>query len=159
MTTRVPADAQHMKPEALESLQELIYALKDSVIYHGEAATKIDDKFVQAEFLAIAAERKDIYETIGGFIALADEKSIEQGTWMGSLRTIWTSFRAGLNAGEPTVVLVEAERAEDVIKNKFEKVLPELAGSPVNDMLLKYYATVKSGHDRVLAMRNAYQNA
>jgi uncharacterized protein (TIGR02284 family) len=159
MTNRVPQAAQDIKPETIESLQELIYALRDSVNYHTEAADKIDDKFVESEFLAIAAERKDISETIGGFISLADEKSEEEGTWLGSLRTIWTAFRAGLNSGDATVVLIEAERAEDVIKGKFEKVLPEIAGNPVNDMLMKYYQTVKAGHDRVLAMRNAYQNA
>lgn len=159
MSTRVPGDAQSMKPETIESLQELVSSLNDSVKYHIEASDKIDDDFVKSEFLAIAGERKDISETIGGFITLADETRAEEGTWLGSLRTIWTAFRAGLNSGDPTVVLIEAERAEDVIKGKFEKILPEISGNPVNDMLHKYYLTVKAGHDRVLAMRNTYQNA
>jgi uncharacterized protein (TIGR02284 family) len=159
MTNRVPQAAQDMMPETIESLQELIYALRDSVSYHKEAAEKIADKIVAVEFLAIAEERKEISDTIGGMIALADETPIVEGTWLGSLRTIWTAFRAGLNAGDATVVLIEAKRAEDVIKGKFEKILPEIAGNPVNDMLIKYYETIKAGHDRVLAMRNAFQNA
>lgn len=159
MTTRIPVDAQHMTPATAQSLQELVHALRDSTNYHTEAADKIEDKYIQSEFRAIAAERKEIAETIGGLISLADEKVVQEGTYLGSLRTIWTSFRAGLNAGDPTVVLIEAERAEDVIKGKFESVLPEISGNPINDLLLKYYEKVKAGHDRVLALRNAYQSA
>jgi uncharacterized protein (TIGR02284 family) len=148
-----------MKPETIESLQELIHALNDSVNYHTEAANKISDDFVKQTFVAIAAERKDIAGSIGGFISLADETPENEGTFLGSLRTIWTAFRAGLNSGDATVVLIEAERAEDVIVNKFKSVLPEIAGNPVNDMLNKYFETIKSGHDRVLALRNSFQNA
>lgn len=159
MTQRVPGDAQHMKSETIESLQELTQSLHDSVKYHIEAADKIDDDYVKQTFLAIAAERKDIRDTIGGFITLADETPVEDGTFLGSMRTIWTAVRAGLNSGDATAVLIEAERAEDVIVNKFKTILPEIAGNPINDILLKYFEMVKSGHDRVLALRNAYQNA
>ena len=159
MTSRIPDAAQHMKSETIESLQQLTRALSDSINYHTQAADKIDDAYVKGELLAIAAERKNICETIGGFIALADEKSVEEGTFLGSLRSIWTAFRAGLNSGDATVVLIEAERAEDVIVNKFKDTLPSIAGNPVNNLLLEYFVTVKAGHDRVLDLRNAYQNA
>lgn len=159
MTNRVADAAQHMKPETVECLQELIYALKDTVNHHSEAADKIDDPFVKSELVAIAAERKDIYETIGGFITLADETPVEEGTWLGSLHACWTAFRAGLNSGDASVVLIEAARVEESILAKFKSVLPEIAGNPVNDMLLKYFETVKSGHDRVIALRDAFQSA
>jgi uncharacterized protein (TIGR02284 family) len=148
-----------MKPETVEALQELMCALKDSVSYHQEAADKIEDKYVESELLAIASERAEICRKLSQYVAAGDENAINSGTWMGSLRTIWTAFRAGLNSGDATVVLIEAERAEDVIKNKFEIILPEIAGNPINDKLLLDYKTIKAGHDRVLAMRNALQNA
>lgn len=157
MATRVPGAAQDMKPETVESLQELVRGLKDSTQYHIEAAEKIDDENVAGVFRNIADERKDMCETIGGFITLADETPEEDGTFGGTMRRIWTAFRAGLNSGDPTVVLIEAERAEDVIVNKFKDILPQIAGNPVNDMLHKYFKTVESGHDRVLELRNAYQ--
>lgn len=159
MTSRVPDAAQHLKPETIESFQELVQALRDSVNYHKEAADVIDDDYVKGELSSIAAERENICDTIGGFITSADEKPAENGTFLGSLRNIWTVFRAGLNSGDATVLLIEAERAEDVIVSKFKDVLPEIAGNPVNDILMKYFETIKNGHDRVLALRNAYQNA
>lgn len=159
MNTRIPEDAQHMTPETVDSLQELIYALKDSVDYHVEAADIINDAYVSGEFRAIASEREEIYKTISGFISLADSTTVVEGTLLGSLRKIWTAFRAALNAGDSTVILIEAERAEDAIKRKFEQTLTEIAGNPINEMLLKYYETVKAGHNRVLGLRNAYQTA
>lgn len=159
MTTRVPVEDTKMKPETIESIQELIHGLNDSVKYHSEAADVIDDNYVKQAFLTIAAERKKIAEKIGEYVAQSDAKPEEDGTFLGSLRTIWTSLRGGLNSGDATVVLIEAERAEDVIVNKFKNVLPEIAGSPINDTLNQCFTTVKSGHDRVLGLRNAYQKA
>ena len=127
--------------------------------YHKQAADKINDDYVAGVLRSIAGARKEICENIGGFITLADGKPEEDGTFGGTLRSIWTAFRAGLNGGDPMVVLIEAERAEDVIVNKFKDILPQTAGNPVSDVLHKYFAIVKSGHDRVLALRNAIKRS
>ncbi len=157
MTTRVPDKAQDMNSETIESLQELVRGLEDSVKYHHEAAKGIDDDFVAQTFREIASERKQICDNLSGFVALADEKPADDGTFGGTLRTIWTSFRTGLNGGDSTVVLIEAERAEDAIVQKFKDVLPEIAGNPINAKLNGYFSVVKNGHDRVKALRDAYQ--
>lgn len=159
MTTRVPNSTHSLSQETVEHLQELILGLRDSINYHREAAEKIDDQHVKETFKDIADERREIAEGIGTLAFGDDTEPAKDGTWMGSLRTIWTSFRAGLNAGDTTVVLIEAERAEDAIVAKFKDILPKLAGSPINDKLLGYFKEVKKGHDRVLALRNAHQNA
>ena len=159
MSNRIPAAAQDMKKETVEHLQDLIRGLHDSVTYHREAAESIKDDFVQQTLTIIADERTDMADTLAGFITLADEEPAEDGSWLGSLRTIWAKFRTGLNAGDATVVLIEAERAEDVLVNKFKNILPQVAGNPINDKLLECFGKVKTGHDQVLALRNAYQNA
>ena len=160
MPNRTLTTPQNMKPETIESLQELVRALNDSTAYHIEAADKIsDDEFVANTLRAVAAERHEICEELSGYVTLADESPAEEGTFMGNMRSIWTTFRAGLNSGDATVVLIEAEKAEDVIVNKFMNVLPEIAGNPINDKLNEFFMKVKSGHDRVLGLRNAYQNS
>jgi len=149
-----------MTDETIESLQQLVQGLNDSTNFLAEAAEKIEgDEFVSNTLRSIASDRKDIAETIGDFIALRDEKSSEEGTFLGGLRTIWTSFRAGLNSGDATVVLIEAERAEDAIVNEFKNILPQISGNPVNDKLLEYFQRVKHGHDQIRGFRDAYQNA
>lgn len=160
MTTRTPTAAQNMKPENVDSLQDLVRALNDSCQYLIEAADSIkDDEMVANTLRTISSERQKICDNIAGFITLTDEKPVEDGTFLGTLRTIWTAYRAGLNDGDTTVVLIEAERAEDLIVNKFKQVLSEVPGNPINDKLSQYFATIKHGHDRVLNLRNAYQNA
>ena len=151
----------NMKPETVSGLQELIQALHDSVDYLRDAAEKVDDNQVSRMFREIANDRAVIGNEISALIDMSpgDEEPAESGTWLGSLRRKWTSFRAALNAGDPTVVLIEAERAEDMIVHRFKDILPEIAGNPVNDRLVAYFAKIRSGHDRVLEMRNSYQNS
>lgn len=148
---------QQMSDETTGKLQDLIYSLKNSVEHHREAAGKVNDKIVGSIFMELANERENILETIGGFMTLADKKPDESSSVMGKIKTCWTSFRASLNGGDETVVLIEAERAEDALMAQFKDVLPEIAGNPINDKLLEYFEKVKAGHDRILAMRNEFQ--
>lgn len=159
MNTRASTAVQHMKPETVESLQDLVRGLRDSQQYLHEAADRIkDDDMVANTLRSISTERQQICDNIAAIITVANEQPARDGTFTGSLRKIWTAFRAGLNAGDPKIVLIEAERAEDVIVNKFKTILPEIADTPVNKQLYNYFGVVKDGHDRVLALRNAYQN-
>lgn len=156
MTTNT-ANACDLKQETLDGLKELCTALKDSVEYHNETIKQIDDKFVEDTFSKIATERQAICEELSRQLSYNGEKVVDDGTFLGSMRTIWTKMRAGINSGDTTVVLTEAERAEDVIVNRFKDILPEIAGNPLNAQLVGYFETVKDGHDRVLALRNAFQ--
>lgn len=149
--------AQDMTKATTSKLQDLIYSLRNSVEHHREAADRVNDRIVAKLFRDLANEREVILETIGGFVSLAKAKPDESGSFLGKLKTCWTSFRAGLNDGDATVVLIEAERAEDTLMAQFKEVLPEISGNPINDKLLSYFEKVKAGHDRVLKMRNQYQ--
>ncbi len=159
MTMNLLEATERMKPETLGSLKELVRALNDSSTYHLEAAESIKgDQYIPNVLRAIAEERKQICTNISGMITIADSETPESGTFLGSLQKIWTAFRAGMNAGDATIVLIEAERAEDVIIGKFQAVIKGLDESPLKSQLETYYDTVKSGHDRVLALRNVYQS-
>ena len=148
---------QNMSEDATAKMQELIYSLKNSIEHHREAADKVDDPTVRSVFGKLANERENLLETIGGFMEIAGETPDESSSMLGKLKTCWTSFRTSLNGGDPTVVLIEAERAEDALVDQFKNVLPQIAGNPVNDKMLSYFEQIKAGHDEVLAMRNAYQ--
>ncbi len=158
MTTRTPEVVEKMTSETVEALQELLQALRDSFKHLKQAAESIEDEDFATTFHQIAAERFDIGNKIGQHIIEADEQPVTEGTWLGSVRTFWTSMRAALNSGNTTVVLIEAERADDALVNRFRELLPSIAGNPLNDKLLEYYGTIKAGHDRVLALRNALQS-
>lgn len=148
-----------LKPESVDSLRDLAGALQDSVNYHEEAADKVSDKRVANLFKTLSSERKEMSDQLNGMLASSTGKPAEGGTMSGKLREIWTSMRGALNAGDAKVILTEAERAEDVIVHKFEKVMPELAGNPVHKLLMDDFRKIKSGHDQVLKLRNQYQQS
>ncbi len=151
--------AQDMTKRTTSKLQDLVYSLQNSVEHHREAADKVNDGIVANLFRDLANERESILKTIGGFMSLAETKPDESSSFLGKLKTCWTSFRSSLNSGDATVVLIEAERAEDTLMAQFKEILPEISGNPVNEKLLGYFEKVKAGHDRVLMMRNQYQAA
>ena len=156
----MPTNTQQMNKSTVDSLQELIHALKDNSSYLNQAADSVSgDELVANTLRNIAQERQSIHEGIGNLIESANGKPDENGAFLGNLRTVWTAIRAGLNAGDPTVVLIEAERAEDAILHKFKEILPEIAGNPANDQLLKYFEQIKQGHDLIRGYRDAYQSA
>ncbi len=160
MIKRVADSAEHMNDETIESLRDLVQGINDSASFLMEAADMIEgDELVANTLRSIADDRRGIGYTIGGYIALRDEEPAEEGTWLGGLRKTWASFRAGINAGDPTVVLIEAERAEDAILNKFKEILPQIAGNPINDKLLEFFDHVKTDHEQICGYRDAYQNA
>lgn len=61
----------------------------------------------------------------------------------GSTRQAGLKFRSAINGANPQVVLIEAERAEDVIKTAYESLLKKTAGSAMNDVLMRHYSEVK----------------
>ena len=144
--------ARYASPRTTSRLQDLIYSLKDNVEHHREAAARVNDPIVRAILRDLANERELILETIGGIMTSVDRTPEESTTLFGKIKTCWSSFRASLNGGDETVVLIEAERAEDLLLTRFRAILPEIAGSSqVN--LFETFDRVKAGHDQILAMR------
>ena len=160
MSNQISDPSCNLIGKATESLRELLQALNDSTGFLVEAADMIEgDELVSNALRSIADERKGIAYSIGGFLPLHDEQATEDVTLLGNLHSIWTSFRAGLNSGDATVVLIEAERAEAAVIEKFEEILPEFAGTPVNNEMLDYSQQVRDGYEQIRGFRNAYENA
>ena len=87
------------------------------------------------------------------------EEAEDDGSVAAKTHRIWINIRSKINGGDPYVILIEAERGEDHIKEAYEDILKETAGSAVNDVLTAQYAKVKAGHDKVRDLRDAYKAA
>ncbi|HEY1065265.1 MAG TPA: PA2169 family four-helix-bundle protein, partial [Pirellulales bacterium] len=86
------------------------------------------------------------------------EEPTDDGSFKATVHRAWLDVRAALNGGDAGVILSEAERGEDAIKELYEEVLKETSGSAVNDVLTRQYAKVEAGHDKVRDLRDAYAN-
>ena len=157
MTSQMATPPKELKADTVESLQELIVGLNDSVMYHLRAAEAINDDYITKVLRGIAWERQQMCSEIGRHVRFSGEKPSDNGTFLGSLRTVWTEFRSALNSGDSIVVLVEAARAEEVIVGRLKNILRQVAGNPINDVLLRVFACVNNGRNRVIALRD-YSN-
>ncbi|SMP41070.1 conserved hypothetical protein [Neorhodopirellula lusitana] len=145
-----------LNTETITKLQKLIRANIDSYNGFHESAEELDDVKLSTLFRAIGDERSAMASELQQFVEFNGKDAEDDGSVAAKTHRIWINIRAKLNGGDPYVVLIEAERGEDHIKEAYEEVLKETAGSAMNDVLSAQYAKVKAGHDKVRDLRDAY---
>jgi len=147
-----------LNDKTTDKLQKLIRANIDAYDGFREAAEEIDDQGVATLFRDLAAERSAMATELQNHVEWNNEEAEDDGSVAASVHRAWLNVRAKLNGGDAYVILIEAERGEDHIKEAYEDVLKETAGSAMNDVLQAQYVRVKAGHDRVRDLRDAYKN-
>jgi uncharacterized protein (TIGR02284 family) len=145
-----------LQEDTIAKLQDLIEICIDSAKGCADAAEHSDDEQVSSLFRQLGNQRADHTRELQGYVKLNREKPEKGGSALGTAHRLWLDLRAAINGGDPKVILIEAERGEDQIKQKYEEVIKETAGSALNDVLLRQYKQVKDGHDRVRDLRDTY---
>ncbi|MEZ6242069.1 MAG: PA2169 family four-helix-bundle protein [Phycisphaerales bacterium] len=142
--------------KTISGLQDLIQLNIDSDEGFNAAADQLDaSSRLAMHFRECAAERRSFASELQAVVGANSERPEQSGTAKGTLHRWWLEIRGAVQDGDEHAVLAEAERGEDAIKRRYEKVLKETAGSPVNDLLQRQYAAVKRRHDQVRDMRDA----
>jgi len=143
----------------IDKLQKLIRANIDS--YNGflESAEELNDAKLKQLFQELGHQRSALATELQKHIEFNGKEAEDDGSVAAKTHRIWINIRGKLNGGDPTVILIEAERGEDHIKEAYEEVLKDTAGSAMNDILTEQYALVKKGHDMVRDLRDAYKSA
>lgn len=147
----------NLEEKTLKKLQSLIQINIDSEEGLTAAANKVDDNRLSATFRQVGQTRSSNVHELQSYVVANAQEPEDGGSAMGALHRGWTSMRSAINGGDPYVMLIEAERGEDHIKETYEDVLKETAGSAVNDVLQRQYASVKKGHDLIRDLRDAYK--
>ena len=142
----------------IEKLQKLIRANIDSYNGFHESAEEIDDAKLTALFKELGDQRSAMASELQKHLEFNGKEAEDDGSVAAKTHRIWINIRSKINGGDPYVILIEAERGEDHIKEAYEEVLKETAGSAMNDLLTDQYAVVKAGHDKVRDLRDAYKN-
>lgn len=144
-----------LNSETIEALQDLIEANVDSKKILQEAADAVDDEGMKVLFGRIALTRGQHADELASYVMINAEEPEDDGSAAGTARQLWLKLRSAINSGDPRVVLIEAERSEDVIKAMYEKLLKETAGSAMNDVLMRHFREVVKHHDLVRDLRDA----
>lgn len=146
----------NLREETIEKIQGLIEINIDSYEGFKDAAESVENQALSSLFRDLAATRSTFASQLQGFVRINGEEAEDSGSLRGSAHRAWLNFRSALNGGDAKVILIEAERGEDAIKEKYEDVLEETAGTPLNGVLIRQYQAVKAGHDRVRDLRDSY---
>ncbi|QEG00222.1 hypothetical protein Mal15_42920 [Stieleria maiorica] len=142
----------------IDKIQKLIRANIDSYNGFHESAEELNDAELTALFKKLGDQRSAMATQLQEFVEFNGKEAEDDGSVAAKTHRIWINIRGKLNGGDPHVILIEAERGEDHIKEAYEDVLKETAGSAINDVLTRQYAEVKAGHDKVRDLRDAYKN-
>lgn len=143
-----------LKETTLDALQELVQINIDSSKGFREAAEAVENDSLRPMFNQLSVTRQQNATELQGYLRANDEKPEDSGSALGKMHRTWLEFRAALNGGDAKVILVEAERGEDVIKSTYEKLIKETTGSAMNDVLHRQYSQVKSQHDQIRNLRD-----
>lgn len=144
-----------LNEKTINKLQKLIRANIDSYDGFREAAEEVKDKKLSAQFHKLAVDRSAMAEELQRYVEWNGEEAENDGSFAASVHRAWINVRGKLNSGDSYAILAEAERGEDHIKEAYEDVLKETAGSAMNDVLQAQYARVKQVHDKIRDMRDA----
>jgi len=148
-------DTASLGQDTVDRLQQLVQINIDSAEGFRHAADALQDKVLAADFRVWAVDRTRQADELARYVEINEGEAPDERSWMAAFHQTWLDFRAAISAGDTHAVLSEAERGEDLIKERYEEALKETAGSGVNDVLQHQYANVKKVHDRVRDLRNA----
>ncbi|MCM2369672.1 PA2169 family four-helix-bundle protein [Aporhodopirellula aestuarii] len=146
----------NLNETTVNKLQKLIRANIDSYNGFHESAEELNDETLASLFRSIGDERSAMATELQQHVEFNGEEAEDDGSVAAKTHRIWINIRGKLNGGDPHVILIEAERGEDHIKEAYEDVLKDTAGSAMNDVLSAQYAKVKAGHDKIRDLRDAY---
>jgi uncharacterized protein (TIGR02284 family) len=141
----------------IEKLQDLIQVNVDSHDGFEEVADKTDDIAVANLFRRLASERSNQASELQAIVAANCEEPEESGSYSAAAHRVLIDIRAALGGGTK-VMLIEAEKGEDQIKEKYEEVMKDNPGTAVSDVLHRHYEAVKAAHDHVRDLRDKYKD-
>ena len=111
------------------------------------------------EELAEYDPSKSLDEQLQNYVEWNGKDAEDDGSVMAAMHRIWLDVRALFSDGDSYSILAEAERGEDEIKEAYEEVLKDTAGSAMNDVIQAQYVRVKKQHDQIRDLRDAFKAA
>ncbi|MGL4512255.1 MAG: PA2169 family four-helix-bundle protein [Lacipirellulaceae bacterium] len=139
----------------LGKLRELRRLCVDSSKGFEQCAELTDRVGMQAVFLALADDRREMDAELELEIVVADGAEEEEGSYFAAWHRAWIQLHKSMTTKDEFAILSDAEMGEDVIKSAYEGALSETAGSSIHPLLLAQYARVSKAHDRIRDLRNA----
>lgn len=147
----------NLNDKTIEMVQKLIRINIDSRDGFKEVADKTDDAPLKAMFEEFAEQRDSHVNELQTLIHANCEEPRDTGSYAAAAHRTLIDIRAALGGGTH-VMLIEAERGEDQIKEAYEDALKDNPATAVSDVLHRQYEAVKSAHDRIRDLRDLHKD-
>lgn len=141
-----------MTSKAVQALQELVEVNIDSADGYRTAAADVRSERLATLFRDEAVRRRQFANELADLVQNQGVPPRTEGSRRARLHRWWIDLRATLEKGSEQAVLTEVDRGEDAIRERYERILAAIAGSPATELLNRQYAEIKHAHDRVRTM-------
>lgn len=140
---------------AVHLLNDLIETTLDSAHGYRRAAEGADNPEFKAMFSERAGKREELSRRLQQEVRSFGGEPEDDQSLMGRIHNKFAEMRGDLMGRDDKGVIDEVERGEDVIKARFEEAgrdadLPE----PVRQLVQREYASIKSDHDTISALKH-----
>lgn len=155
MSILTPESTRNLPEGTLDKLQDLLRVNIDSENGFRDGAEQVEDVALRRIFRQFADERQNNAAELKQFVEFNGDTPVQEGSILAALHRTWMELRTALSTNDARAILQEAERGEDHIKQMYEEVLTETAGSAVHDTLQHQYVKIKAAHDVIRDLRDA----
>lgn len=144
--------------EVISTLNGLIETCRDGQEGFKHAAEGVERSDLKTLFYEFAQQRatfvgdlQDVVRTLGG-----DPEN--SGSFAGTLHRGWIDIKSAVSGRDEGVILDECERGEDSAKSAYKSALETALPAYVAQTVQDQFTAIKSAHDRVKALRDAFNN-
>jgi uncharacterized protein (TIGR02284 family) len=151
-------DAAPTNDEVISTLNGLIETCRDGQEGFKQAAEGVERSDLKTLFYEFGGQRatfvgelQDVVRTLGG-----DPEN--SGSFAGALHRGWLNIKSVVSGRDEALILDECERGEDSAKGSYKSALETALPAYVAQLVQDQYTAILSAHDRLKALRDAFNN-
>ena len=142
--------------EIISTINSLIETLKDGEEGFKQAAEAVKDSNLKSLFYEYSQQRaRFATELQSQAMNLGETEPEESSSATGAMHRAWINLKSAVTSGDDHAILAECERGEDSAVKEYEDALKADLPAPLDDIVSREYAEVKSAHDRIKGLRDA----
>src|SRR6266480_3183398 len=142
--------------ETISTVNSLIETLKDGHEGFKQAAESVKDLQLKSLFNEYSRQRSRFASELQSQVqSLGEVEPETSGSAAGALHRAWINLKSAVTSGDDHAILAECERGEDSAVKEYENALKADLPAPLDDIVSREYAKVKSAHDRIKGLRDA----
>jgi len=142
--------------EIISTINSLIETLKDGEEGFKQAAEAVKDSNLKSLFYEFSQQRaRFATELQSQAMNLGETEPEESSSATGAMHRAWINLKSAVTSGDDHAILAECERGEDSAVKEYEDALKADLPAPLDDIVSREYAEVKSAHNRIKGLRDA----